>query len=225
MEADRFKCHQCGSGVDATALNCPDCGAALAEVIDGALAESDSAGVLEDRTGWKARLLRGAGMRRSAHVTIRTHTETRRAVLGDNGPEAAARICASCGAPAREVSVSLCEFCHAPLTTHSAQPLSVAGAHGHTGPADLEVAVGVVAQQVPESMKASVAAARELMVQPCPACGSRGTWKITRMMKSRNLRGKGVGSSAQASLICATCGHAMAIPVRNDAPPRSGHMP
>ena len=212
MEADGFKCHQCGSGVEATALKCPDCGAALTEVRDLALADSESVRDLEDRTGWKARVLRGVGKRRSAHVTIRTHTETRSTVLGEDGPEAAARVCATCGAPAHDVSVSHCEYCQAPRTTRLVEQPSVAGVHRNIGPLDLEVAVGVVEQQVPESMKASVAEARELMVRPCPKCGSRGTWKITRTMKPQHLHGNGVNDSAQASLICTTCGHAIGIP-------------
>lgn len=212
MEADGFKCHQCGCRVDAIALKCPDCGAALAAVRETLRTQTPSLSS-RDGTDWKARLLRGAGKLRTRDVTIRTQTTTRRAYIGDNGPEAAARICPNCGAAAQDASVSLCEHCHAPLTTHLDQPLSVDDAHRTSVSADLEAAVSAVELQVPESLKASVVDAHELMVQPCPKCGSRGTWKLTRtVMKPEHLRGTRADPSTQASLICTTCGHAMPIP-------------
>ena len=220
MQADTLKCHHCGCAVDAAALNCPDCGVALAEVRDLSPPEIDSVGVVQDTPGWKARLRRGAGMRRSVRVTTRAQKTTRRVHLGDNRAEADARICARCGAPANDVSESLCEYCHATLTTVVTQQLSGGGAHRHPGPADLELAMSLVEQQVPESLKASVAEARELIVQPCPNCDSRGTWKITAV-KTYSSQGGAVDSSGHASLTCTTCGYALVVPSRNDAPPRN----
>ena len=215
MQADGVKCHHCGSAVDAPALNCPDCGAALAEVRD--LTPAEIASVLQDTPGWKARLLRGSRRSRSVPVTTRAQKTTRRIHLGDNRAEADARICARCGAPAYGVSESVCEYCHAPLTTVLTEQLSGRGAHRHLGPADLELAVRIVEQQVPESLKASVADGRELIVQPCPNCESRGTWKFTAM-RTRSRRGGAVDSSKHASLACMTCGYALLVPSRNEAP-------